>query len=75
MYSQNFNQQFSVSANAPVWGDWGDWSGCSVTCGQGWHMRKRNCEDRVNKVTIDPLNCYGKDVQYEACTNGACPSE
>ncbi|XP_041357524.1 A disintegrin and metalloproteinase with thrombospondin motifs adt-2-like [Gigantopelta aegis] len=59
--------------DAPQWGVWEPWSVCSVSCGQGWHMRRRTCEDTVNNKTIDPLNCYGKDVEYEACTTSTCP--
>ncbi|XP_046330797.2 A disintegrin and metalloproteinase with thrombospondin motifs adt-1-like isoform X8 [Haliotis rufescens] len=57
----------------PQWGTWQDWDDCSVTCDQGWRMRRRNCEDGSSGQTLSPLKCYGRDIEYGSCQLQACP--
>ncbi|XP_066284505.1 properdin-like isoform X1 [Branchiostoma lanceolatum] len=48
------------------WTEWGGWEGCTTTCGQGWHFRRRRCLG-------DPANCEGPDTQVRPCDQDPCP--
>nr|CAB3262201.1 uncharacterized protein LOC100178652 [Phallusia mammillata] len=54
----------------PVWLEWSDWSECSLTCGDGFQERSRECSgDFPCPVTEDGL---GAD-QNRVCNLGVCP--
>ncbi|XP_067679122.1 A disintegrin and metalloproteinase with thrombospondin motifs adt-1-like isoform X3 [Haliotis asinina] len=63
----------STTKAEPQWGAWQDWDDCSVTCDQGWRLRRRNCEDGTSGQTLSPLECYGRDIEYGSCQLQACP--
>ncbi|XP_046550815.1 SCO-spondin-like [Haliotis rubra] len=63
----------STTKPEPQWGAWQDWDDCSVTCDQGWRLRRRNCEDGNSGQTLSPLECYGRDIEYGSCQLQACP--
>ncbi len=57
------------------WTDYNDWSTCSVTCGEGYRFRKREClssDDKTRKISTD--NCIGKDIEIQPCDITTCPS-
>ncbi|UJR30136.1 hypothetical protein I4U23_017677 [Adineta vaga] len=57
-----------------VWTDFNDWSVCSVTCGEGYRFRKRQClaaNDRTQKLSSD--QCIGKDIEIQPCDITHCP--
>ncbi|CAF4967912.1 unnamed protein product, partial [Rotaria socialis] len=58
------------------WTDYNEWSTCSVTCGEGFQFRKRDC------VTVNDTNqnissekCIGKDTEIQPCTVTSCPGK
>ncbi len=58
------------------WTDFNDWSACSVTCGEGYRFRKREClsaTERNRKIPTD--NCVGKDIEIQPCDITTCPSK
>ncbi|KAK7100724.1 hypothetical protein V1264_023622 [Littorina saxatilis] len=65
--------QCQLPAHTLDWGEWEEWGQCSVTCHRGWRMRKRKCMDHVTGKTLSNLECYGADVEYEACILPECP--
>ncbi len=57
-----------------IWTDYNDWSACSVTCGEGYRFRKRQClssNDKTRKIPTD--NCIGKDIEIQPCDITTCP--
>lgn len=57
------------------WGKFNDWSACSVTCGEGYRFRKRECfssTDANKKIASD--NCIGKNIEIQPCDITTCPS-
>ncbi|CAF1196928.1 unnamed protein product, partial [Didymodactylos carnosus] len=51
--------------------DWSEWKSCSVTCGEGYRSRKRQClQDGVETLTH---NCIGKDLEIQPCNITTCP--
>lgn len=59
-----------------VWNDFNDWSACSVTCGEGYRYRKRECvssTDRSRKIPSD--HCIGKDMEIKPCDVTTCPGK
>ena len=58
-----------------VWAEYSGWSACSVTCGEGYRFRKRDClssTEKNRKITTD--SCIGKDIEIEPCDVTSCPS-
>ena len=56
------------------WGKFNDWSACSVTCGEGYRFRKRECfssTDANQKIASD--NCIGKNIEIQPCDITTCP--
>lgn len=59
-----------------TWTDYNDWSACSVTCGEGYQFRKRQClssDDKARKIPTD--NCIGKDIEIQPCDITTCPGK
>lgn len=59
-----------------IWTDYNDWSACSVTCGEGYQFRKRQClssDDKTRKIPTD--NCIGKDIEIQPCDITTCPGK
>ncbi|XP_078054678.1 cartilage intermediate layer protein 1 [Mustelus asterias] len=49
------------------WTDWGPWSECSVTCGNGHILRRRNCIRTPERRT-----CVGRPVEVQKCVRASC---
>lgn len=59
-----------------VWSMYGDWSSCSVTCGEGYRFRKRDCllsNGTMKKISYE--HCIGKYIDIEPCNVTTCPSK
>ncbi|XP_078611401.1 uncharacterized protein LOC144881901 isoform X2 [Branchiostoma floridae x Branchiostoma japonicum] len=55
------------------WSEWGPWSDCSVGCGRGSNVRRRNCSDPAPRN--GGWRCAGKPVEIKECTqNKKCSS-
>ncbi|CAF1651115.1 unnamed protein product [Adineta ricciae] len=57
-----------------IWTEYNDWSACSVTCGEGYRFRKRQClsaSDKTRKLPND--QCVGKDMEIQPCDVTHCP--
>ncbi|CAF2071672.1 unnamed protein product [Rotaria magnacalcarata] len=57
-----------------TWTDYSEWSTCSVTCGEGFQFRKRDCvtaNDRNQKISSE--KCIGKGTEIQPCTVTSCP--
>ncbi|EJW70086.1 hypothetical protein WUBG_19008, partial [Wuchereria bancrofti] len=48
------------------WTIWGSWEVCSVTCGIGQQIRRRQC--------IGGNRCVGENLEKKACKQLSCPS-
>lgn len=48
------------------WAEWGPWSACTKTCGTGYEVRHRTCNDPFN------LGCDGETESYQYCHNDPC---
>ncbi|XP_048736194.2 coadhesin-like [Ostrea edulis] len=58
----------------PVDGGWSEWSGyshCSVTCGNGFKIRRRTCTNP--QPSGGGADCVGVNEQGLLCTKQACP--
>ncbi|XP_062597118.1 coadhesin-like [Saccostrea cucullata] len=55
------------------WGQWGDFRHCDTTCGGGFHMRMRSCNDPP--PSHGGLPCPGQSFQTETCNVQPCPNE
>ena len=53
---------FSVDGK---WSNWGKWSQCSKTCGQGFKVKSRKCNNPPPKG--NGLNCQGKSERINRC--------
>lgn len=63
-----------VFTEVGIWGDFSDWSTCSVTCGEGYKSRKRECFSSSDvKKQISTDHCVGKDVEIQPCDITTCP--
>ncbi|KAJ8306698.1 hypothetical protein KUTeg_015739 [Tegillarca granosa] len=69
----NFKQQEECTTTAcPVygtWTTWQSWSNCDVTCSGGTQTRSRICM----KVSNTDIDCVGRTVQQQTCSDWACP--
>lgn len=52
-----------------VWKDWADWSKCTVTCGYGTQIRKRDCHGPFYKGA----DCVGNNTEIQSCNTFSCP--
>lgn len=48
------------------WTEWKHWSPCSTTCGVGYQVRRRSCNDNFL------LSCEGESIEYKYCQNDPC---
>uniref|UniRef100_A0A3B3XL78 Adhesion G protein-coupled receptor B N-terminal domain-containing protein n=1 Tax=Poecilia mexicana TaxID=48701 RepID=A0A3B3XL78_9TELE len=61
--------------------EWSQWSSCSVTCGQGSHVRTRTCVSPYGTHCSGPLResrhggraCDGPETQTKLCNIALCP--
>ncbi|KAL1775484.1 hemicentin-1 isoform X4 [Sigmodon hispidus] len=53
------------------WGTWQSWSHCSVSCGGGEKIRKRQCDNPVPSKS--GRSCPGDATQLSRCNTQACP--
>lgn len=73
-YSYHCLNSFEIEIG--TWMEFSDWSSCSVTCGDGFQFRKREClsaSDKKKKISND--NCIGKDTEIKTCNVTSCPSK
>ena len=54
-----------------VWDDWTEWGHCNVTCGGGWQLRTRVCED----PKYGGAPCPGSDENRQTCNDFHCASK
>ena len=54
-----------------VWGNWTDWEQCNVTCGGGWQLRTRVCDD----PKYGGAPCPGSDEDRQICNDFNCPGK
>jgi len=47
------------------WSNWGEWSQCSKTCGQGFKVKSRKCNNPSPEG--NGLNCQGKSEEIDRC--------
>ena len=52
------------------WGSWETWQDCSVTCGKGYNVRVRQCNDPPPMNGGQP--CSGQSAQQRECNEGDC---
>ena len=56
------------------WGSWGNYSECSITCGFGFKIRKRNCDSPPPQYGGNKCSgAIGADYIY-GCNRYPCPS-
>ncbi|KAJ8320120.1 hypothetical protein KUTeg_001707 [Tegillarca granosa] len=55
-----------------AWSEWSSWQSCSTTCGGGYQIRVRNC-DNPPKATIFGKDCEGDRQQQQTCNTQHCP--
>ncbi|XP_033728119.1 uncharacterized protein LOC117317415 [Pecten maximus] len=53
------------------WSEWGSFGRCSVTCGEGYWVRKRSCDNPAPQY--GGLACDGDDENLQPCTVRQCP--
>lgn len=53
------------------WNEWMDWTTCSVSCGAGYHVRSRICDNP--EPAGNGTNCTGSDVDTKHCYLSHCP--
>ncbi|XP_055603585.1 semaphorin-5A [Uranotaenia lowii] len=53
------------------WGPWGVWGECSATCGGGFRIRRRKCDDP--QPQNGGMDCPGCHLDYEVCNSHTCP--
>lgn len=53
------------------WSNWQEWQPCSVSCGSGFHVRRRKCSEPKPRYGGKP--CAGDAEEAESCSDGACP--
>lgn len=76
----NGNQCFGISHDTGIclpkacadgnWSGWGLWSSCSVTCGNGFQTRSRNCTDPA--PSLSGRQCIGDDFEVYPCKKTTC---
>ncbi|KAI0235699.1 ADAMTS-like protein 5 [Lamellibrachia satsuma] len=56
------------------WSAWSSWSTCSLTCGQGTRMRRRDCVGQVadKLVRLEAPSCRGRGVEHFLCRLAEC---
>lgn len=52
------------------WGAWSAWSDCSSSCGGGFRLRRRLCDDPLPEN--GGLDCTGCAVEYDMCNTQPC---
>lgn len=55
------------------WNSWMTWTTCSVSCGHGYHVRSRLCDNP--EPVGNGTNCTGTDFDTKPCFMPHCPGE
>ncbi|KAL4226068.1 Hemicentin-1 [Mactra antiquata] len=53
------------------WNSWMEWTTCSVSCGDGYHVRSRICDNPEPEG--NGANCSGLDYDTKPCKMDNCP--
>ncbi|KAH3816079.1 hypothetical protein DPMN_117587, partial [Dreissena polymorpha] len=53
------------------WNSWLQWSTCSVSCGHGYHVRSRICDNPEQEG--NGTQCIGSDYETKGCDMKHCP--
>ncbi|XP_072176576.1 hemicentin-1-like [Diadema setosum] len=53
------------------WGEWQPWEDCSVSCGYGRRVRRRQCNNPPRQY--GGRDCEGEPIQVSECFSGECP--
>ncbi|XP_062505321.1 A disintegrin and metalloproteinase with thrombospondin motifs adt-1-like isoform X3 [Corticium candelabrum] len=53
------------------WSEWEDWSDCSKSCGTGFHIRQRHCNNPAPQ--FGGLECPGFASENDTCNVHFCP--
>eukprot|EP00794_Sanderia_malayensis_P004564 gene4564-5161_t len=70
-----FNETACIMENCPPDQSWSDWKlsqPCSVSCGEGKEVWRRDCLDLRGKLTA-VSNCEGVEIQTNSCRKMECP--
>merc|ERR1719228_357338 len=54
-----------------AWGQWFPWTHCDKSCGTGWQIRHRLCDDPL--PPFGGANCQGNKQEKAACNTQLCP--
>ena len=54
--------------------EWGDWAKCSVTCGNGSRVRRRECNNPAPEYGGANCSSLGLSEEVEACNETPCSS-
>lgn len=74
--SKRFVSLVYFSIEQGVWSDFEEWSSCSVSCGEGFQYRQRECLSMEDKTRKIPHNhCIGKHMELRPCDVTTCPSK
>lgn len=55
------------------WGPFGSWSKCTTSCGGGFRLRRRNCDNPSPQH--GGIECSGCSIDYETCNTHKCPEK
>ncbi|XP_060591307.1 SCO-spondin-like isoform X2 [Ruditapes philippinarum] len=73
--SGNYDDNSTCSiTHCPIdgqWGSWHEWSDCSTTCGSGFKLRNRTCD---NPPKFGGANCSGMTTESDTCLKELCPA-
>ncbi|XP_030052234.1 SCO-spondin [Microcaecilia unicolor] len=62
---------FCTDLECPTYGPWSAWSTCSVSCGGGYMMRNRTCEEQA----VNGAPCGSETLETRDCNTQLCPAD
>ena len=66
-----YGNQICSLESCNSWGRWLSWVPCSLTCGSGNRIRKRNCFDLEQNLSNDNA-CEGNQTDVQICQTNLC---